>query len=74
MAYDTHVAKRLSVWQRMAVHQLIAGRTKASGALVQLLLALDEAAADWEAPEVRYNGNRELEILNPETGTYSLLK
>lgn len=73
LAYDSYVANRLSVWQRMAVHQLIAGHGKGSKTLMKLLLALHETAAKWEAPEVRYNGNKELEIMDPKTGNFSLI-
>lgn len=73
LTYDSHVAKRLSVWQRMAVHQLIAGRKAAKPSFMRLLVTLHKEAAKWKAPEVRYNGNRELEIMDPKTGNFSLL-
>lgn len=73
LAYDTYVAKRLTAFQRMVVHQVIAGRAKPSPKLKRLLVVLQHEAASWEAPKVRYNVNRELEVEDTETGNWNPL-
>lgn len=73
LAYDTYVAKKLSVWQRMKVHQAIAGHSTLGVKLTQVLTELYGQAQHWEAPTVRYNALRELETQDEETGNWKLL-
>lgn len=76
LTYDEVEGSRLKPGERIAIHQWIGQGIQLSAKIKNKILEYHKEITreKWEAPECRYNADRELEVQNYQGKNWKLLK